>query len=124
MKIPRGFIGQKERWFGDNRASHCNQLLLAATKLARKQILFGDDAKAVERVGNNRLALGTFHVAIGEGNVEVFGDCKVFQQVKLLKNETNVLFVKCGAFFRWELVDSRLIKVILAIPGAVLHSDD
>jgi hypothetical protein len=77
MEISGGLVGEEQLRVGDQGPRHADELLLAARKLIRKEVLLADDLEAVERVRDERGALGAFDVPIRERDVEVLGDGEV-----------------------------------------------
>ena len=65
-----------------------------------------------------------FDVAIGERQVEIFGDGEIVEQVILLENEADIFFVQLDAVAIIELVDRVIEQVVFAFPRAVEHADD
>jgi len=95
------------------------KLLLAAGKLVRIERFFTDDLEAVENIGHHSFALSFLDVAIGEGQVEIFRDGEIIEQVVLLENEADIFFVQFDAAAIIELMDGIFEKVIFAFPGAI-----
>ena len=110
VQVAGRLVGQDQFWLGDDRARDADQLLLAAGKLARIEILFADDREAIERVGDERGALRFAVAPIGERDVEVLVNRQVVEQIVVLENETDLLVTQRGALFwfrRWTAVSSR-----------------
>ena len=53
-----------------------------------------DDAEAVEDVGDDALALGLLHVAVGERQLDVLVDGQVVEQVVALEHEADVALLQ------------------------------
>src|ERR1051325_505947 len=96
VQVAGGLISQNQSRFGDDGASDSDELLLAAGELRWKQVLFADDAKPIEHVSHQGLALRFLHVAIGKWYLQVLGDCKVVKQMELLEDEADVPLVEGG----------------------------
>jgi hypothetical protein len=80
--------------------------------------------EAVERVGDQALAILPRHVAVGERHVEVFGDGQVVERVVALEHEAAVLLVQVASLFRCERVDGLSREAVLAAPLGVVHAED
>ena len=64
-----------------------------------------DDVEAVERVADDRLALGPRDVAVGERDLEVLVDRQVVQQVVALEHEADVLLLQLEALLLVQAMD-------------------
>ena len=124
MQVAGGLVGQNQLRFGDHGSRHGDELLLAARKLAGVEVFLGDDVEPVERVGHNRLALRPLDVSVGEGDVQVFGDREIVEQVVLLKHEPDISFVQLSPLLHIHLVDGLVEKIIFTGPFPVEHADN
>ena len=124
MQAPGRLIGQNQFRLADHGSGHGHDLLLAAGKLIGKQRLLAHDLKAVEDIGHHSFAFGLFYVPVGKREVEIFRDGQIVQQVILLKDEADVLFVELDATAVVEFVHRVIGEVIFAFPRAVQHADD
>src|SRR5438045_9139104 len=96
MQVAGRFVRQDELRLRDDRARYAYQLLLAAGELPRIEILFSNDRKAIESVGDERRPFRFAVTPIGEGNVEVFVNRQVIEQIIVLKDKTDLLIGKGG----------------------------
>src|SRR5437868_13964000 len=124
VQVPRRLIRQDQLRVSDDRAGYGHKLLLTSRKLTGIEILLADDMEAVERVGHHRLPLRALHVAVGERNIEIFGNRQIIEQMVLLEYESDVFLVQLRALLQVELMDRLLEQVVLTAPGAVEHSND
>src|SRR5690349_15226640 len=58
MQVAGRFVGEDDRWIGNDRPCHANQLLLPARELAGIQVLLGHHSESIEDVRDDALALG------------------------------------------------------------------
>ena len=124
VQVARGLVGQNQLRLGDNGPRHSHELLLSARKLAGVEVFLADDVEPVERVGHDRLALRTLDVPVGEGDVQVFGDREVVEQMVLLKHEPDIALVQLSPLLDIHLVDGMVEKVIFTAPFPVEHTDN
>ena len=124
VEVAGRLVGEQQLRLGDERPGNADELLLAAGELVREEVLLADDLEAVERVGHDRGALGALDVAVGERDVEVLGDREVVEQVVLLEDEADVLFVELDALLRLHRVDLVLEQPVFARPVVVEHAED
>ena len=122
VEVAGRFVGQDELWLGDDRARDRDELLLAAGELARVEIFFSDDRETIKGIGDKSGAFRFAVTSIREGNVEIFVDGQVVEQVVVLKNEPNLLVAQGGAFLRLEAMDGGLVEVIFACQAEVVHA--
>src|ERR1700761_721903 len=71
-------------------ACDADQLLLASRKLVGKKVLLAYDVEAIKRVCHQRLALCAGDVLVGEGEVDVFRNVEIVEQMIALKNHADV----------------------------------
>ena len=121
VKIARRFVGQDQLRVRDHRPGDTDQLLLAAGKLTRIQILFADNVETIQRVADNRIAPSLVHVPIGERDVQVLVDRQIVEQVIILENEADFLVPKGRALLRFLGNKSNIIEIKFAGPGVVVH---
>src|SRR4051812_432236 len=117
MEVAGRFVGEDELRLGNDRPCDADELLLATGELARVEIFFPDDGKAIERIGNERGPLRFAVTAIGKGDVEILVNRQVIKQVVVLKNEADLLVAQDGALLRLEAMDGRFVEVIFARPA-------
>src|ERR1051325_11570272 len=123
VQIPGRLVGKNQGRLVNQRARHRYELLLAAGKLARIEILLGHDAEAVERVGDQALALALLVVAVRERDVEFLRHRMVVEQVVLLEHEADVLLVEREPPLRLHLVDRMVEEAVLPRPVPVEHAE-
>ena len=124
VKIASGLVGEDQFRVRDHRAGDADKLLLSARQLPRIKVLLSHDVKAIERVADNGIAPGLVHVAIGKGNVQVFVDGEIVEQMISLENKADLLVPKRGAFLWFEIVDRHVLEKIFAAPSVVVHAED
>src|SRR5213594_3727860 len=88
MEISGRLVGENHARTSHHCARHTDQLLLSAGELCWEQIFLADDLKSIKRVANNRLAVLTTYVSIGQRQLEILKDSLIVQQVVTLKNES------------------------------------
>src|SRR5690348_13874827 len=101
-----------------------NELLLSTGKLAREEILFRHDLKAIERIRHHTLALMSRDVLIGKREVDILRDGEIIEQVITLKNHSDVAFGEFRAYFPLHAVNSALAEPVFAIPTVVEKRQD
>src|SRR5262245_50843662 len=116
MKISGRLVSQNDPRVGNDGSRNPDELLLTARELCRKQILFAHHLKTVERVANDRLPVLLAYVAIRERQLEVLEHGLIVEQVITLKHKPDVLIAQRSAFLAVELVDRRIVEVILTGP--------
>src|SRR5437764_4200726 len=121
--MPGRLVGEDEGGFVDQCARHGHELLLAARELPGKEVLLRDDREAVERVGDERVALALLDVAVRQRHIEVLGHGEVVEQVILLEHEPDVLLVERHAVLGLHLVHHVVEEAVLARPVAVEHAE-
>ena len=94
VQVAGRLVGQDHRRIRDDGARDADELLLAARELSRIEILLGDDAEAIEDVGDDALALGFLDVAVGERQLDVLVDRQVVEQVIALEDEPDVALLQ------------------------------
>ena len=70
------------------------------------------------------VALGFFHVAIRERDLQILVHRERIQQMVALEHEAEVLLVQLVAILLLEPVNGEIQQVVLAAPGAIVHADD
>src|ERR1035438_5784805 len=116
MEVAGGLVGQDQARAGDQRTRDRDQLLLSAGQLGRVKVFLCDDMEAIERVADDRLALGPRNVAVGEGDLEVLVDGQVVQKVVALEYETYVLLLELKPLLLVQPMDVRLAESELTVP--------
>src|SRR5438552_7070452 len=124
MEVSCRLVCQDQLGAGNDGPRHSDELLLASGQLSRKEIFLTHQAKPVETVGDDRLALLARNIAIGERDVEILVHSKPVNQVVLLKNKSDVALVKLHPVLRTHLVHRIFEKVEFPAPGTVQHSKD
>ena len=121
-RLPVGSSARISFGLGDDGARDADQLLLAAGELARIKILFSDDLKAIERVGDQRGALRFAVAAIGERDVEILVNRQVIEQVVVLEDEADLLVAQVVRSFGFRRWIGGFIEEIFAGPAEVVHA--
>jgi hypothetical protein len=80
--------------------------------------------EAVEGVADEALTLFAGDVFVGEGELEIFEDGEIVDEVVALEDKADVGFVQFVAMFDAELVDGFAVEKIFAGPGAIEHSEN
>src|SRR5712692_6139710 len=124
MKISSRLIGEDQLRTENHRASHANELLLAARELAREQVFLSNDMEAIERVANQTNTLLVRHVLVGKRDLEIFEYRQIVDQVIALKHETDVRLMQLVPLLDVEFVHAFAEEVIVPAPRAIQHSDD
>src|SRR3977135_710787 len=124
MQIASGLIGEDQLRVRDHGAGNADELLLAAGKLGRIEVLFPDDVKLIQRVAHDRIASGLVHVAIGEWNIEVLVNGEVVEKMISLEDKANLLVAEGGALLRFQIVDGDIVEMVFAAPGVIVHAED
>ena len=70
------------------------------------------------------LALGAGDVFVGEGEVDVFGDGEVVEEVVALEDHADAFAGEVGALFAVERVDGGGFEKEFTAPGVVEHGED
>jgi hypothetical protein len=96
MQVARRLISQKQPWGPNHRARHGHQLLQAAGELTWIKMLSTDQAKPVQSIGNETVALGLLDAAVGERDIQILSHCQIVEQMELLKDKADVLLVQFG----------------------------
>src|SRR4029434_3491950 len=120
MEVAGRFVGQDEFWFGDDGACDADQWWLAAGELARVKVLFADDRKPINGIGDERGALRFAVASIGERDVEVLVNRQVIEQIVVLENKADLLVTQSGALLWLEAVDGRFIEIVFAGPAEIV----
>ena len=84
----------------------------------------GIGARVAQRVRDDCLPFRPLHVSVGEGDLEILGDGEVVEQMVLLEDEADILFVECVALFELESVHGVIVLKVLTLPVGVEHADD
>src|SRR6266851_9472023 len=105
VEISGRLVGEQQRGLVNHGSCNRHELLLAAGQLPGIEILLGQYAEAIERVGDGCLAIIGLHVAVRQRHREVLGDSEVVDEVILLEHEPDVLFAERDAVLVLELVD-------------------
>ena len=89
--------------FGFAMIAPCDsdELLLAAGELARVEIFLADDLKAIERIGDHRLAFAAFDIAVGKRNIKVLVNREVIEQMVLLEDKADVPLIELNTVLRF-----------------------
>src|ERR1700683_532624 len=124
MQAAGRLVCQNQFRLADYSACHSHELLLTAGELIGKQGFFAYNLETVEDVRNHSFALSLLDIAIGKREVEIFGNGEVVEQMVLLEHEANVFLVQFNAAAIVQFMDSVIEQVVLALPGAVEHSND
>src|SRR5512146_2563628 len=106
----------------NHRPSNADQLLLSTRKLRGKQILLGYDLKAIKDIGHHALSLFRGQVLVGEGEIDILGNCQIVEQVIALKNHADALPGKIGALPAAEAMDRRATEPVLSTPTVIEKS--
>ena len=80
--------------------------------------------EAVQRIGDESLALRAGQVLVGQGEVDVFGYGEVVEEVVSLEDYANFAAGEVGALLAVEGVDWVGVEVELAAPLIVEHGED
>lgn len=123
VEIAGGFVRKDEAGLGDEGAGDADKLLLAAGKLIGVEILFADEVEAVEHVADDRAAFPTWDVAVGEGDLEIFGDGEFVEQVVALENEAMVFLLQGEALLRAEFMHGDAVELVFTSPGIVVEAE-
>src|SRR5438477_6536120 len=119
MEIPSRLIGQQQRGLMDYCARYSHKLLLPARKLARKQVLLGDNLETVKRVRNHALPLLVRDVFVGEWKINILADREVIEQVIALKHHSDIALGNIGALFALHLMHGLFTKPVFAFPAVI-----
>ena len=112
---PNQLSGGQQQLVGIARAViHKPSLLLAAGELRRKEILLAHDVEAVQRVGDQRLALCARHVLVAQRKVNVFGNRQLVEQVIALEDHAHAALCQFSTLLASHGVHRIAIEVILA----------
>ena len=123
-RLPVGSSASKSLRARNHRPRHPDELLLAARKLIRVEVLLAHDAEAVERVGHQRLPLRRRQIAIAERHLQVLRDRQIVEQVVLLEDEADGAARELGALLRAQGLHLLAVQFVLAGPGLVEHAQD
>src|SRR5947209_5308543 len=124
MKISGRLVREDQFRIGDDGARDPDELLLAAGKLARKQIFLRDDLKAIKSVGDNCRALVLAYLSIGKRNLEVFVNRQIIEQMILLEDEADMFVAQGAALFRFQMMNGGVVEKIFARPTVIVHAKD
>src|SRR5436190_1094474 len=124
VEIAGRLVGEDQGRLVNQRARHRDELLLAARELPRKEVLLRDDPKAVERVGDERVALALLDVAVRQRHIEVLRHREIVEQVVLLEHEPDVLLVERHTVLGLHLVHRVVEEAVFTRPVAVEHAED
>ena len=122
--MPVGSSARIDLRAGDHGSGDADELLLTAGQLTRIEIFLADDLKAIEHVGDQRLAILPGDVAVRERHLEVLVDRQVVQQVVALEDEADVALVQLGPLLGRQPMHGLTEKVVLAGPRRVVHAED
>ena len=81
MEIAGGLVSKDELRLRDDRTGDADKLLLATGKLTRVEVLFSNDREAIERIGDEGGPLRFAVTTVGEGDVEIFVNRQVVEQI-------------------------------------------
>src|SRR4029077_12598082 len=124
VQVSRRLISEQKFGLSDDRPGDAYQLLLSARQLTRVQILFPNDLKPVERVRHEGGALAFAVTAIRQRDLQVFVNGEIVEQMVLLKKETDLLVPERGAFFRLQMMNSRFVQRVFALPAVIVHPEN
>ena len=124
VEVAGRFVGENQPRAGDDGAGDAHELLLAAGQLAGIQILFADNLKAIEHIGDDALALCAWHVAIAERHLEIFVHREVVEQVIALEDEADVLLLQRQPVFLTQRVHRLSLQLVFAPPVGVVHPEN
>ena len=114
---------QNQRLAGDG-ARDGDALLLTARELARKVLRAVRHADALERRFHALLALGRFHAAIGERQLDVLEDREVANQVEALEDEPYLTISYARAFRRGEIRDLTVVQRVGTLRWRIEEAKD
>jgi hypothetical protein len=95
----RRFVADDQVGFMDECSGEGHALLLAAGKLARKELGAASKAQAVQERASPVDGLGTFHARGEKGYGSIFGGIKRWEQIVLLEDEAEIAPPKQHALF-------------------------
>src|SRR5262249_7732676 len=91
--------------------------------LVGKQILLSDNLKPVECIADNTLPFRFLDIPVGKRNIKILKYRQAIEQVITLKHKPDIPIPEIIPLVLIQLVNRLIEEVILAAPGAVMHSD-
>src|SRR5712691_5574991 len=80
-------------------------------------------ANALQRISYTFLPLAGVHAAIGQGQLHIFINRKVADQIEALKDETNLAIANARALGHREVFNGLLIKHVFAIAWRIEQAE-
>src|SRR5207248_11634205 len=90
VEVSGRLVGEQDRWFARKRARDRDALLLTTRELTRQVFRAMRHPNAIERLRDQRLAIGCARSAIRQRQLNIFINGEVADQIKALENETNL----------------------------------
>src|SRR5205823_3042794 len=92
VQVSGGLVCQQDRRMSGESAGHSDALLLTSGKLRRVVANAMRHANALERFHDTLFAIDRRHsLTIGQGQLDVFINCQVADQVETLEDEADLL---------------------------------
>src|SRR4029434_5755452 len=105
IEISDRLVSQQDQGIACNRSRHGDTLLLTAGQLTRKMLCAMGHAHAFERIHHSLLAFGGFDPSIGQWQLDILKYVEVANQVKTLKNKSDLAIPDAGALGQRHMRD-------------------
>src|SRR6266567_7344542 len=124
VEVPGGLVGEQDGGLATQRSRHRYALLLAARKLRWVVLHPVRHPDFFQRLGGPRLALRTRHPAVSKGQLDIFVNVQVADQVEALEDKADFTVADARPLTHVEILDLFAVQPIFAVRGRVQQTQE